>query len=125
MTESANGVEVTSESNEKVNGTLLVGADGVGSTLRRILNPGQGSTKTYAGYLGVGIITKDETKIEMTLHKYPGHQVGIASCGKVNEAATKNSIFMWTHIRMPEGDAKRATQMSRGRTGTASRTMAP
>ncbi len=112
MTESASGVEATSESNEIVNGTLLVGADGVGSTLRQILNPGQDSTKTYAGYLGVGFITPDESKIEMTLHSYPGHQVGIASCGKVNEAATKNSIFMWTHIRMPEEDAKRATRAS-------------
>jgi 2-polyprenyl-6-methoxyphenol hydroxylase-like FAD-dependent oxidoreductase len=112
MTETANGVEVTSESNEKVNGTLLVGADGVGSTLRRLLNPGPSSTKTYAGYLGVGFITKDETKIEMTLDCYPGHQVGIASCGKVNEAATKNSIFTWTHIHMPEGDAKLATRAS-------------
>jgi 2-polyprenyl-6-methoxyphenol hydroxylase-like FAD-dependent oxidoreductase len=112
MTESANGVEVTSASNEKVNGTLLVGADGVGSTLRRILNPGQSSTKTYAGYLGVGFITKDEGKIEMTLHSYPGHKVGIASCGKVNEAAAKNSIFMWTHVPMPEADAKLATRAS-------------
>jgi len=112
MTESANGVEVASESNEKVNGTLLVGADGVGSTLRAILNPSQSSTKTYAGYLGVGFIATDETKIEMTLHRYPGHQVGIASCGKVTEAATKNSIFMWTHIGMLEADAKLATQAS-------------
>ena len=112
MTESAHGVEVTSESNEKANGILLVGADGVGSTLRRTLNPGQGSTKTYAGYLGVGFITQDDTLIDMTLHNYPGHQVGVASCGKVNEAATKNSVFMWTHIRMPEGDAKRATRAS-------------
>jgi 2-polyprenyl-6-methoxyphenol hydroxylase-like FAD-dependent oxidoreductase len=112
VAETADGVEVTSESNEKVNGTLLVGTDGVGSTLRRILNPGQSSTKTYAGYLGVGFITNDEAKIEMTLHTYPGYQVGIASCGKVNEAATKNSIFMWTHIRMPEGDAQRASQAS-------------
>ena len=110
--ESASAVEVTSESNEKMSGTLLVGADGVGSTLRNTLNPGQSSNKTYAGYLGVGFITRDEAKVEMTLHRYPGHQVGIASCGKVNEAATKNSIFMWTHIRMPEGDAKRATQAS-------------
>ena len=112
MTESADGVEVTSESNEKVIGTVLVGADGVGSTLRNILNPDQSSTKTYAGYLGVGLITKDKTKIEMTLHRYPGHQVGIASCGKVSEAATKNSIFMWTHIRMDEAHAKLATQAS-------------
>ena len=112
VTESADGVEVTSESNEKVAGTLLVGADGVGSTLRQFLNPGQGSTKTYAGYLGVGFITRDDAKIEMTLHNYPGHQLGIASCGKVNEAATTKSIFMWTHIRMSEEDAKLATQAS-------------
>jgi 2-polyprenyl-6-methoxyphenol hydroxylase-like FAD-dependent oxidoreductase len=112
VTETVTAVEVTSESNEKVNGALLVGADGVGSTLRQILNPGQSATKTYAGYLGVGFITKDDAKIEMTLHSYPGHQVGIASCGKVAEAATKNSIFMWTHIRMPEADAKRATRAS-------------
>jgi 2-polyprenyl-6-methoxyphenol hydroxylase-like FAD-dependent oxidoreductase len=112
VTETVNGVEVTSESNEKVTGTLLVGADGVGSTLRQILNPVHSSTKTYAGYLGVGFITEDDAKIEMTLHSYPGHQVGIASCGKVNEGARKNSIFMWTHIRMPEGDAKLATQAS-------------
>ncbi len=52
MTESVNGVEATSDSNETRNGTLLVGADGVGSTLRHILNLGHSSTKTYAGYLG-------------------------------------------------------------------------
>ncbi|WKA29505.1 FAD-dependent oxidoreductase [Bradyrhizobium roseum] len=112
MTESADSAEVTSDSNEKVTGTLLVGADGVGSKLRQLLNSVQSSTKTYAGYLGVGFITRDETKIEMTLHNYPGHQIGIASCGKVNEAATNKSIFMWTHIRMPEADAKLATQAS-------------
>lgn len=111
-TESAGEIEVISESNEKVVGTLLVGADGVGSTLRQILNPGERSTKTYAGYLGVGLITKDESKTEMTLHNYPGHQVGVASCGKVNDAATKKSLFMWTHIRMLEGNAKLATQAS-------------
>lgn len=110
MTESADGIEVISESNEKVTGTLLVGADGVGSKLRKVLNPEQGSTKEYAGYLGVGLLAKDETKIEMTLHHYPGHQIGIASCGKVNEAATKKSIFMWTHIHMPEADARVSTR---------------
>lgn len=112
MTESVDGVEVTSESGERVTGTLLVGADGVGSTLRRILNPAQGSSKVYAGYLGVGLITRDDTKIDMTMHHYPGHWVGISSCGKVNEAATQRSIFMWTHVRMPEAEAKLATQTS-------------
>ena len=112
VTESTGTIEVHSESNEKVGGTLLVGADGVGSTLRRILNPGESSTKTYAGYLGVGLLTEDEAKIEMTLHSYPGQQIGIASCGKVKEAATRNSIFMWTHIRMSESDAKLAARAS-------------
>jgi len=108
--ESAHGVEVTSESGEKVHGTLLVGADGVGSMIRQLLNPRQGSTKMYAGYLGVGFVTEDEAKIEMTLHRYPGHQVGIASCGKVRSSSPKNSIFMWTHIHMSEKDAKMATR---------------
>jgi 2-polyprenyl-6-methoxyphenol hydroxylase-like FAD-dependent oxidoreductase len=62
--------------------------------------------------LGVGFFTEDEAKIEMTLHSYPGHQVGIASCGKMSEASTKNSVFMWTHIRMPEEEAKLATRIS-------------
>jgi 2-polyprenyl-6-methoxyphenol hydroxylase-like FAD-dependent oxidoreductase len=95
-----------------VAGSLLVGADGVGSKLRQKLNPDQGPTKTYAGYLGVGLIIGDETKVEMTLHHYPGHQVGVASCGRVNEVALRKSIFMWTHIRMPESDAKLATRAS-------------
>lgn len=111
VVESTDGVEVTSETNEKVKGTLLVGADGVGSTIRQSLNPDQAS-KVYAGYLGVGLITTDEAKIEMTLHHYPGHWLGIGSCGKVNEAAPKKSIFMWTHIRMPESEAKLATRAS-------------
>ncbi len=110
--ESADGVEVTSESGEKVTGTLLVGADGVGSMIRQLLNPRQGSTKAYAGYLGVGFITEDEAKIEMTLHRYPGHQVGIASCGKVKRDAQRNGVFMWTHVHMSEDDAKSATKES-------------
>ncbi len=112
VSESADGVEVTSESGEKVTGTLVVGADGVGSIIRQLLNPHQGSTKMYAGYLGVGFITEDSAKIEMTLHRYPGHQVGIASCGKVNRAAPRNGIFMWTHVHMSEKDAKMATKES-------------
>ena len=112
VTESAGGIDVSSESHEKVTGTVLVGADGVGSIIRQVLNPGQGSSKAYAGYLGVGLITKDESRIDMTLHHYPGQWVGVASCGKVNEAATGRSIFMWTHIWMPERDAKLATRAS-------------
>jgi 2-polyprenyl-6-methoxyphenol hydroxylase-like FAD-dependent oxidoreductase len=112
VVESEDGVEVTSEAGEKAIGTLLVGADGVGSFIRQMLNTGQGSTKIYAGYLGVGFLTEDEAKIEMTLHRYPGHQVGIASCGRVNAAAVKKSIFMWTHIHMPEKEARMATKAS-------------
>jgi 2-polyprenyl-6-methoxyphenol hydroxylase-like FAD-dependent oxidoreductase len=110
VTETPGNVEVHSESNERVSGRWLVGADGVGSIVRHILNPAQGPTKTYAGYLGVGLLTEDEAKIEMTLHRYPGQEIGIASCGKVNEAATRQSIFIWTHIHVSERDAKLATR---------------
>jgi 2-polyprenyl-6-methoxyphenol hydroxylase-like FAD-dependent oxidoreductase len=39
-------------------------------------------------------------------------QVGIASCGKVSGSALKTSTFVWTHLHMPEADAKMATQAS-------------
>ncbi|MCB1165483.1 MAG: FAD-dependent monooxygenase [Leptospiraceae bacterium] len=110
--ESADGVQVTSTANDTLRGNLLIGADGVGSTIRQILNSEQESTKMYAGYLGVGIIAADEEMTEMTLHRYPGHEVGVASCGRVNKAAKKNSVFLWTHIQMPEDEARRAGKSS-------------
>ncbi|MCJ9751052.1 FAD-dependent monooxygenase [Neorhizobium sp. BETTINA12A] len=110
LTERDGGVEVTSHSRETVTGTLLVGADGVGSTVRQFLNPGQSPTKTYAGYLGVGLITRDDANVEMTLYHYPGQQVGIASCGKAHETATKPSVFLWTHIPMSEAEAGLVTR---------------
>ncbi|MFN7984669.1 MAG: NAD(P)/FAD-dependent oxidoreductase [Vicinamibacterales bacterium] len=112
ISESVDRVEAASPSRETVSGTVLVGADGVGSTVRRFLNSEQGSKKIYAGYLGVGLLAADEEKTEMTLHRYPGHEVGVASCGRVNAAATRNSIFMWTHIHLSERDARLATKAS-------------
>jgi len=104
--ESADGVEITSESGQIIKGKFLVGADGVGSIVRKILNPNQNSGKTYAGYLGVGIITPRETKIEMSLYLHPRNHVGIASIGKVSTADVNNNIFLWTHIYVAEQQAK-------------------
>lgn len=50
--------------------------------------------------MGVGLITRDDANVEMTLYHYPGQQVGIASGGKAHETATKPSVFLWTHIPM-------------------------
>jgi len=110
--ESSTGVVVTSRAGETVAGRLLVGADGVGSIVRQVLNPDQPSTKSYSGYLGVGLITENAEKIEMTLHHYPGNQVGVASCGKVSSTSLRNSVFLWTHIHIPEDEAKTATKQT-------------
>jgi 2-polyprenyl-6-methoxyphenol hydroxylase-like FAD-dependent oxidoreductase len=113
MTESdEGGVVATSEQGETVTGTLLVGADGVGSQLRRLLNPSPGSSKVYAGYLGVGLITRDEAEVPMTKQHCPGQSIGVASIGRVHDAATGKSVFLWTHIHMSEADAKSATDAS-------------
>jgi 2-polyprenyl-6-methoxyphenol hydroxylase-like FAD-dependent oxidoreductase len=106
------GVEVTSTTGQKVVGKILVGADGVGSIVRQLLNPGAGSSKAYAGYLGIGFITQCDEKVEMTLHGHPGHQVGVASCGKVCSDSQHKSVFMWTHMHIPESDAKTATKQT-------------
>ncbi|HEX7756140.1 MAG TPA: NAD(P)/FAD-dependent oxidoreductase [Niabella sp.] len=103
------GVEATSEEGQCVTGRFLVGADGVGSTIRKILNPGQRSGKTYAGYLGVGLITSCDEKIEMSLYQNPGDRVGVASIGKINSNDANNNIFLWTHLYIPEGAAKAMT----------------
>lgn len=109
VNEYSDGVEVASEGGQRVTGRFLVGADGVGSMIRKILNPDQSSGKTYAGYLGVGLITPGDEKIEMSLYQNPGNHVGVASIGKVNSSDVYNNIFLWTHLYMPEEEAKAMT----------------
>ena len=103
------GVEVTSKTGQKVRGRFLVGADGVGSTVRKILNPDQGSTKNYAGYLGAGLITPSDIEIEMSLYQHPGNHVGLGSIGKVSSSDKNNNVFLWTHFYMTEQEAKAMT----------------
>jgi 2-polyprenyl-6-methoxyphenol hydroxylase-like FAD-dependent oxidoreductase len=107
--EHPDGVEVIAETGQKVTGQFLVGADGVGSTIRKILNPNQNSGKTYAGYLGVGLITPSDMKIEMSLYQHPGNHVGVASIGKVSSSDVNNNVFLWTHLYMAEQEAKAMT----------------
>jgi 2-polyprenyl-6-methoxyphenol hydroxylase-like FAD-dependent oxidoreductase len=107
--EDPDGVEVICETGKKVTGRFLVGADGVGSAVRKLLNPDQRSTKTYAGYLGVGLITRSDVKIEMSLYEHPGNHVGLGSIGKVSSNDPNNNIFLWTHLYVTEQEAKAMT----------------
>lgn len=108
--ESSNSVEVISETGQRISGSFLVGADGVGSILRKLLNQSSYNGKTYAGYLGVGLITPSDAKIEMSIYYYPKNRVGAASLGKINSKDTNNNIFLWTHFYMPEGEANAMTR---------------
>lgn len=107
--EHPDGVEVVSDSGQRITGKFIVGADGVGSTIRKILNPGHRSGKTYAGYLGVGLITPNDAKIKMSLYQNHKSQVGIASIGKTKASDPNNNTFLWTHLYMPEEAAKAIT----------------
>lgn len=110
VTEHPDGVEVVSDSGQRITGKFLVGADGVGSTIRKILNPGHGSRKNYAGYLGIGLITPNEAKVNMSLYQNHKSQVGMASIGKTNASDPNDNIFLWTHLYMPEVEAKAMTE---------------
>ncbi|OKS89644.1 FAD-dependent oxidoreductase [Mucilaginibacter polytrichastri] len=107
--EHPDGIEVISEKGQKVTGRLFVGADGVGSTVRKILNPDQPSSKAYAGYLGVGLITQSDLQIEMSLYEHPGNHVGVASIGKMSASDVNNNVFLWSHLYMTEQEAKEMT----------------
>src|SRR5690606_27595166 len=98
------------DSGQHITGKFLVGADGVGSTIRKILNPGQSSDKTYAGYLGIGLITPNDAKIKMSLYQNHNSQVGVASIGKMKASDPNNNTFLWTHLYMPEYEAKVITE---------------
>lgn len=108
--EHPDGVEVVSDSGQHITGKFLVGADGVGSTIRKILNPDHSSGKTYAGYMGIGLITPNDTKVKMSLYQNHKSQVGVSSIGKMNASDINDNIFLWTHLYMPEEEAKAMTE---------------
>jgi 2-polyprenyl-6-methoxyphenol hydroxylase-like FAD-dependent oxidoreductase len=105
-TEKANGVVVTSQNGIIITGKYLVGADGVGSVIRKILNPNKSSGKSYAGYLGIGLIFPHNLKYDMSLYTHPGSNVGLAAIGKISSTDNSNNLFLWTHLHIKESEAK-------------------
>lgn len=106
VTEETNRVIAVAEDGRQVEGKYLVGADGVGSKVRSLLNPGLQAEKRYAGYLGIGLIFPSETKEEMSLYAHVNGNVGLGSIGKISEVHPYKSNFLWLHIHMSEQEAK-------------------
>ncbi|MFN8356342.1 MAG: NAD(P)/FAD-dependent oxidoreductase [Spirosomataceae bacterium] len=104
--ENVEGVEVIATDGQKINGKYLVGADGVGSIVRRILNPNSNSEKRYAGYLGIGFIYPSDEKIEMSLFNSTTGNIGLGSIGKIKPTDNYKNNFLWTHIHMSEAEAE-------------------
>lgn len=105
VSEKPEGVEVISTDGQKISGKYLVGADGVGSKVRKILNPGSNSDKRYAGYLGIGFIYPSDEKIEMSMFNSVNGNIGLASIGKIKPTDNYKNNFMWLHIHMTEAEA--------------------
>lgn len=104
--EEKNRVIAIAEDGQQVAGQYLVGADGVGSKVRNLLNTGLQAEKRYAGYLGIGLIFPSDTKEEMSLYTNVNGNVGLGSIGKISEEHTFKSNFLWLHIHMPKQEAK-------------------
>ena len=105
VVENAEGVEAIANDGQRIQGKYLVGADGVGSKVRRILNPGSTSDKRYAGYLGIGFIYPSNVKIEMSLFNSTNGNIGLGSIGKIKPTDSHKNNFLWTHIHMTEEEA--------------------
>jgi salicylate hydroxylase len=104
--ENADSVIAISSEAQQIPGKYLVGADGVGSKVRRLLNPESNSEKRYAGYLGLGFIFPSDKKVEMSLFNSINGNIGLGSIGKIKPNDTYKNNFLWTHIHMTETEAK-------------------
>jgi salicylate hydroxylase len=102
-------IQAISKDGQNIIGTYLVGADGVGSKVRRLLNPDGNAEKRYAGYLGIGFIYPSDEKIEMSLFNNVNGNIGLGSIGKIQLVDTHKNNFFWTHIHMSEAEAKTAS----------------
>ncbi|BDA78560.1 hypothetical protein LPTSP3_g14900 [Leptospira kobayashii] len=107
--ENADSVVAVSTDEQHIQGKYLVGADGVGSKVRSLLNPASNSNKRYAGYLGLGFIFPSDEKVEMSLFNSINGNIGLGSIGKISSKDTHKNNFLWTHIHMTEAEAKAIT----------------
>ena len=107
--ENADCVVAVSSDGQNIQGKYLVGADGVGSKARSLLNPDSNSNKRYAGYLGLGFIYPSDEKVEMSLFNSINGNIGLGSIGKISANDTHKNNFLWTHIHMTEAEAKAIT----------------
>jgi len=107
--EDTDSVIAISNEGQQIQGKYLVGADGVGSKVRRLLNPDNSSEKRYAGYLGLGFIFPSDEKVEMSSFKNINGDVGLGSIGKISPNDTYKNNFLWMHIHMTEAEAKTMT----------------
>ncbi|OJY84631.1 MAG: hypothetical protein BGP13_21835 [Sphingobacteriales bacterium 40-81] len=107
--ENVDGVIAVSSDKQNIQGKYLVGADGVGSKVRSLLNAGSNSEKRYAGYLGLGFIYPSDEKVEMSLFNSLNGNVGLGSIGTIHPNDSYKNNFLWMHIHMTEADAKAIT----------------
>ncbi|MDM1295363.1 FAD-dependent monooxygenase [Sphingobacterium sp. N143] len=104
--EKADSVVAVSSDGQQITGKYLVGSDGVGSKVRRLLNPESKSDKRYAGYLGLGFIFPSSEKIEMSSFNNTDGNIGLGSIGKIDCNDTYKNNFLWMHLHMTEEEAK-------------------
>jgi 2-polyprenyl-6-methoxyphenol hydroxylase-like FAD-dependent oxidoreductase len=109
VVEHSDSVEAISTDGQSIIGKYVVGADGVGSKVRRLLNPDSNSAKRYAGYLGIGLIYPTDEKVEMSLFNSINGNIGLGSIEKIKPDDNYKNNFLWTHIHMTETEAEAMT----------------
>lgn len=89
-------------SGEDLNCDLVIGADGINSAIRRLMN--LDTEKVYQGYLGVGVAYPGTFKHDFNIFSGELGMIGMSNLGSMDTAS--HHKFLWSHVPMTESRAK-------------------
>jgi len=99
---SGSTIKITLSSGDELSCDILIGADGINSSVRRLL--GLDTKKIYQGYLGVGVVYPGEFEYDFSSFSGTMGMIGLSNLGTMGTDMKYKCL--WSHIPMSESRAK-------------------